>query len=63
MDLPINNMFYDKRKQKRASSPNQARFSELYCSYKLYNILGSVFSYMKRVLVFETSGCLVNMRW
>lgn len=63
MDLPINKMFYDKRKQKRASSPIQARFSQSYCSYQLYNILGSVFSYMKRVLVFETSGCHVDMGW
>ena len=56
-------MFYDKRKQKRASSPIQARFSQSYCSYQLYNILGSAFSYMKRVLVFETSGCHVDMGW
>ena len=62
MDLPIN-MFYDKRKQKRASSPIQARFSQSYCSYQLYNILGSVFSYIKRVLVLENSGCPVDMGW
>lgn len=52
MGLPIKNMFYGKkRKQKRASSANQARFSQLYCSYKLYNISESVFSYMKRILM------------
>ena len=56
-------MFYDKRKQKRASSPIQARFSQSYCSYQLYNILGSVFSYIKRVLVLENSGCPVDMGW
>ena len=63
MDLPVKNMFYDKiTKQKRASSPNQARFSQLHCSYQLYNILASVFSYMKCVrLGFETSSCLVNV--
>ena len=63
MDLPINNMFYGKKgKQKRSSSPSQAKCSQLYCSYKLYNILESVFSYTKRVLTFKTSGCLVDVR-
>lgn len=40
-----------KRKQKRASSPSQPVISQLYCSYKLYNISETVFSYTKRILM------------
>lgn len=58
-----NNMFYGRRKTETSQkSQNQARFSQLRRSYKLYNILECVFPYMRSVFTFETSGCLVDVR-